>query len=191
MEHKYLKYKNKYLTTNIHKGGRIHIPASDFKETYPVYIINNPDNKNEFTLVGNIDVVNDTYELILKIQLTSVNRINKKLLKFFSTYDDYHNDIFMPSTFVIDNGNDKERIMVSIIKKSKDRKGTIYYIIQKSAIGIRYLVYVSMKTNHQSDSLGASVTVPTDEKLLNTFTTFLNENLMYKGLYDTEGVLHL
>jgi len=156
-------------------------------DSYQVHIVNKTSIRTQ--LIGYVNTVEDKVELNFLCKYEIVNKINKKLLKFISTLEDLIFTNFYPLTFII---QDNERITVSIIKKEMQRKGTIYYIIQKSSCGIRYLVYVAYNIHHSSDCLGTNVIIKSDEELLNDFNTFIDTNEFYKNLYSSfPAILHL
>jgi hypothetical protein len=115
-----------------------------------------------------------------------------KLLKFFSTFEDYYLDFskFNPVSLMI-NDND-ERIYITIIQQIPHRKGCFYYVIQKSRLGVRYLVYIAKNVKHSSDSLGSEVVIPNDAQLLKTFTDFMDSNEDFKPIYPMDkAILHI
>lgn len=156
-------------------------------DSYQVHIVNKTSRRTH--LIGYVNTVEDSIALDFLCKYEIVNKINKKLLKFISTLEDLTFTNFYPLTFLI---QEQERITVSIIKKEMHRKGTIYYVIQKSSCGIRYLVYVAYNIHHSSDCLGTNVPIKADEEFLNDFNTFLDTNEFYKNLYSKfPATLHL
>lgn len=105
--------------------------------------------------IGSID--DENHKIIInKTSLESVNNFNKEFLEFIREVDNYGglntetnaNDF---KNYFIDTKLDLRGIVINIIPT---RKYTLFHVIQKSDIGIRYLCYIFTKANHSSDTLG-------------------------------------
>ena len=95
--------------------------------------------------------------------------------------------IFSPKTFKIINGD--ETITVIIIDLGLLRSGTIYYVIQHSAQGLRYLVYLTKYKYHPKAT--DKIDIPSDEELVQKYERYLLENKLFNEMIDAKVTLHI
>jgi hypothetical protein len=90
---------------------------------------------------------------------------------------------FKPLTFRINNYNGTGCIYTCIIVQEKYRRGNIYYVVQKSDVSTRYLVYIVNNVQYSSIASEDPWKPPTDNSVRKVFENYMTNNMIEKNFF--------
>jgi hypothetical protein len=133
--------------------------ANSNKITFPVFVIKKDGNYQQIGHIKQQKNVSNTRinsSNVINTPIQEVNNFNRYILDYIKK-DIIHPPGFNLSSMQTFNVFFIHDILGIVFKKIPQRKGNIYFVLQKSSKGIRFLCYIVPFENHSSIAFGSQL----------------------------------